>query len=66
MGFIISQIMFFTNPKLAVFLSLVAVLLIDKILEMIIGALSGILIFSHIQEIVKKKVEEEYEPKSSS
>jgi len=91
MDFVISQIMFFTYPKLAVFLSLVAVLLyllrnwigkkfvygiivlivgiillgIDKILEMVFGAVAGALIFSHIQEIIKKRVEREYESKHS-
>lgn len=86
----ISQIMFFTDLKTAIVLSLLALAIyilrnligkklaygiivlilgvvllgLDKILEMIFGAVAGALIFSHIQDIIKRKVE--YELKSSS
>ena len=86
----ISQIMFFTDLKTAVVLTLLALAIyilrnligkklaygiivlilgvvllgLDKILEMTFGAVAGALIFSHIQDIIKRKVE--HELKSSS
>ena len=86
----ISQIMFFTDLKTAIVLTLLALAIyilrniigkklaygiivlilgvvllgLDKILEMTFGAVAGALIFSHIQDIIKRKVE--HELKSSS
>jgi len=86
----ISQIMFFTDLKTAIVLTLLAVAIyilrnligkklaygiivlilgvvllgLDKILEMTFGAVAGALIFSHIQDIIKRKVEHELESSS--
>lgn len=86
----ISQIMFFTDLKTAIVLTLLALAIyilrnligkklaygiivlilgvvllgIDKILEMTFGAVAGALIFSHIQDIIKRKVEHELESSS--
>lgn len=86
----ISQIMFFTDLKTAIVLTLLALAIyilrnligkklaygiivlilgvvllgLDKILEMTFGAVAGALIFSHIQDIIKRKVEHELESSS--
>jgi len=81
----VSQIMYFTDLKTALVLTLLAVAIytlrniigkklayaiivvitgvillgIDKLLEMFFGAIAGALIFSHIQDLIKKRVEHE-------
>ena len=86
----ISQIMFFTDLKTAIVLTLLALAIyilrnligkklaygiivlilgvvllgLDKILEMTFGAVAGALIFSHIQDIIRRKVEHELESSS--
>jgi len=86
----IGQIMFFTDLKTAVVLSLLALVIyilrkiigkklaygiivlilgivllgFDKILEMTFGAVAGALIFSHIQDIIKRRVEHELKASS--
>jgi len=86
----VSQIMFLTDLRTAIILSLLALAIyilrkvigkklayglivlilgvlflgIDKILEMFFGAVAGVLIFSHIQDLIKRKVEHEVQSSS--